>query len=175
MEKEKIYNGIVNIVGDAISLLAEHTGTSYAHSVNIVWNKRMRSTAGRAFLNHAKIELNPRLLELGEEALMHVQQTLLHELAHLLAHQRYGHSISAHGKEWKQACVDMGIPGESATHSLPLPSNKQQRKWRYTCPECAAIIERVRRMSCHSACYTCCKKYYRGRFHTRFKLIEEAI
>ena len=27
--------------------------------------------------------------------------TLLHELAHLLAYERYGHRIQAHGKEWK--------------------------------------------------------------------------
>jgi len=27
--------------------------------------------------------------------------TLLHELAHLLTYERYGHKVSAHGKEWK--------------------------------------------------------------------------
>ncbi len=27
--------------------------------------------------------------------------TLLHELAHLLAHEKYGHTIQAHGKQWK--------------------------------------------------------------------------
>lgn len=28
--------------------------------------------------------------------------TLLHELAHLLTHERFGHRVAAHGKEWKQ-------------------------------------------------------------------------
>jgi len=28
--------------------------------------------------------------------------TLLHELAHLLAHEKYGHKIQAHGKQWKE-------------------------------------------------------------------------
>lgn len=28
--------------------------------------------------------------------------TLLHELAHLLTYERYGHRVMAHGKEWKQ-------------------------------------------------------------------------
>lgn len=28
--------------------------------------------------------------------------TLLHELAHLLAHEKYGNRIQAHGKEWKE-------------------------------------------------------------------------
>ncbi|HUS00313.1 MAG TPA: SprT-like domain-containing protein [Chitinophagaceae bacterium] len=28
--------------------------------------------------------------------------TLLHELAHLLAHEKYGHRIQAHGRQWKE-------------------------------------------------------------------------
>ena len=28
--------------------------------------------------------------------------TLLHELAHLLAHEKYGNRIQAHGKQWKE-------------------------------------------------------------------------
>ena len=28
--------------------------------------------------------------------------TLLHELAHLLTHEQYGHRVAAHGKEWKK-------------------------------------------------------------------------
>lgn len=178
MEKEEIYDGIVTMVDDAISLLARHAGEAYARSVKIVWNRRMRSTAGRAFLSLAKVELNPKLLYMGKDPLAHVRQTLLHELAHLLAHQRYsmkGRKISAHGAEWKQACADLGIPGESATHSLPLPSTKQRKKWRYTCPECLEVIDRVKRMRGHSACYTCCKKHNRGSFHRRYKFIEEAL
>ena len=175
MEKDEIYNGIVTMVDGAISLLSEHAGEEYAKSVSIVWNRRMRSTAGRAFLSLAKVELNPKLLHLGEQALVHMRQTLLHELAHLLAHHRYGRGISAHGAEWKQACADLGIPGESATHSLPLPTRTQRRKWRYTCPACLEVIERVRRMRSQSACYTCCKTHNGGYFDRRFKFIEEAL
>lgn len=175
MEKEEIYNGIVTMVDGAISLLEQLAGEEYASSVKIVWNRRMRSTAGRAFLNLAKVELNPKLLQLGENPLPNVEQTLLHELAHLLAHHRFGRGIAAHGTEWKQACADLGIPGESATHSLPLPSRKQRRKWRYTCPACLEIIDRVKRMRGDSACYPCCKKYNRGKFHSRYKFIEEPL
>ena len=175
MEKEKIYHGIVTLVDGAISLLRQHAGEAYTSEVRIVWNKRMRSTAGRAFLNQAKVELNPKLLHLGDDPLKHVEQTLLHELAHLLAHQRYGHRIAAHGAEWKQACADLGIPGESATHSLPLPSRRQKKNWRYSCPACMEVIERVRKMRGSSACYLCCKTHNGGMFDVRFQLIEEAI
>jgi SprT protein len=175
MEKGEIYDGIVTIVDGAISLLKVHAGEEYAESVSIVWNKRMRSTAGRAFLTQAKVELNPKLLHLGDDALVQVKQTLLHELAHLLAHHRHGRGIASHGAEWKQACADMGIPGESATHSLPLPSRTQRRKWRYTCPHCLEVIERVRRMRSASACYTCCKTHNGGKYHRRYQFIEEAL
>ena len=30
--------------------------------------------------------------------------TLLHELAHLLTYEQYGHRVAAHGKEWKKIC-----------------------------------------------------------------------
>lgn len=175
MEKEQIYNGIVTMVDGAISLLKQHSDEQFAGSVKIVWNRRMRSTAGRAFLNLAKVELNPKLLQLCDNPLPNVEQTLLHELAHLLAHHRYGRGISAHGVEWKQACADLGIPGEPATHNLPLPSRKQRRKWSYTCPSCLEEIERVKRMRNDSACYVCCKKYNGGKFHNRYKFIEHQL
>jgi len=178
LENQSIYNGVVNIVGDAISLLRRHAGETYADSVKIIWNRKMRSTAGRAFLYEAKVELNPKLLHLNNdlaESLTQVRQTLLHELAHLLAHHRYGRGITAHGVEWKQACADLGIPGESATHQLNLPTRTQQKKWGYSCPNCLEIILRVRRMKSQSACYTCCKKYNRGKFHSKFALIEDNL
>ncbi len=175
MDKVEIYDGIVTIVDDAISLLSAMAGPDYAACVRIVWNKRMRSTAGRAFLHHAKVELNPRLLYVSDDPLSHVRQTLLHELAHLLAYHRHGSKILAHGNEWKQACADLGIPGENATHSLPLPSRQQQKKWRYTCPVCFESIDRVKRMRGNSACYPCCLKHNRRKFHPRYKFIEEAL
>ncbi len=175
MDREEIYHGVVTIVDDAISLLGEYSGECYSGEVNIVWNKRMRSTAGRAFIQQARVELNPMLLCLGEDSLRHVKQTLLHELAHLLAHYRYGNDIRAHGAEWRQACADMGIAGESATHSLPLPSRKQRKRWRYMCPSCLEVIDRVRRMRGPSACYSCCKRCNGGRFDSRYEFIEEAL
>ena len=175
---QPIYDGVVNIVGDAISHLERLAGEVYARSVKIVWNRRMRSTAGRAFLYEAKVELNPKLLHLDnnlEESLAQVRLTLLHELAHLLAHHRHGRGIAAHGAEWKQACADLGIPGESATHQLNLPTRTQRKKWSYSCPHCLAIILRVRRMRSQSACYACCKQYNRGRFHKKFAFVEDNL
>ena len=53
----------------------------------VVWNPLMRTTAGTAQPRTSRIELNPKLLALGEPE---VHRTLRHEAAHLLAHWRSG-------------------------------------------------------------------------------------
>ena len=141
-----------------------------ADRVQVIWNKRMRTTAGRAFWPDAIIELNPKLEEIAPEE---VQRTLLHELAHLVAYARAGrHRISAHGVEWQQACADVGIPGERATHSLPLPGRKMQKKWRYSCPACGEGFDRVRKIKRYAGCYSCCKQHNGGYYDKKFRLVE---
>ena len=162
-------------IEDLNQLAREHATelglTGLAEKVKVKWNPRMRSTAGRAYYQHFEIELNPKLIEISEEEL---HRTFLHELAHLVARVRtFPRRIAPHGVEWQLACCDLGIPGEKATHNLPLPSSSQARKWLYTCPHCNAVISRARRMKRkHVACYPCCKSYNHGKYHKRFALQE---
>ena len=140
----------------------------FAAEVTVSWQPRLRSTAGRAYFHQNLVELNPRLTELGEDEL---ERTLWHEVAHLVAHHRNRRRrIAPHGIEWQQACAELGIPGESATHHLPLPSHKIAPKFTYRCPHCLTEIPRVRKMKRYSACYSCCKKHNRGRYDDRFRL-----
>ena len=133
----------------------------------------MRTTAGRAFWPEAKIELNPKLEELAPDE---VKSTLLHELAHLVAYARAGRKrINAHGVEWRQACADLGIPRERATHSLPLPGRTMQKKWRYACPACGEGFDRVRKMKRYAGCYTCCKNHNGGYYHKKFRFVETKL
>ena len=144
-----------------------------ADQVKVVWNSRMRTTAGRAFWPEAKIELNPKLEELAPDE---VKSTLLHELAHLVAYARAGRKrINAHGVEWRQACADLGIPRERATHSLPLPGRTMQKKWRYACPACGEGFDRVRKMKRYAGCYTCCKNHNGGYYHKKFRFVETKL
>ena len=144
-----------------------------ADRVSVVWNRRMRSTAGRAMWPKAQIELNPGLEKIGQGE---VRRTLLHELAHLVAYERCrSRHIRPHGPEWQEACRELGIPGEQASHHLPLPSRRLKKRWRYICPRCWACVERVRRMKGHNACYTCCKRYSRGVYDERFRFLEQRL
>jgi predicted SprT family Zn-dependent metalloprotease len=141
-----------------------------ARRVSVVWNPRMRTTAGRAWWPSRLIEINPKLKDLSETE---VWRTLKHELAHLLAYERCGRrQIDPHGIEWQMACCELGIPGENVRHSLPLKSRRMKRKYEYACPSCLSIIKRVRPIQRAVACYSCCKKFNQGNYHDRYRLLQ---
>ena len=140
--------------------------------VRVQWNPRMRSTAGTAFAAKSLITLNPRLRPFGEEE---VDRTLRHELAHLLAHHRAGRRrIAPHGREWQQACRDLGLVNESRCHTLPLPRRQVRARHLYRCPSCAVEIRRVRPFGRKTACLACCRRHNRGRYHDRFRFMKIA-
>jgi SprT protein len=136
--------------------------------LRVVWNAKLRSTAGYAKWPQWLIELNPRLREFEGQT----ERTLKHELAHLIAYARAGRRrIEPHGPEWQKACADIGIPDESARHTLPLPRSRQERKFHYVCPQCGFTVARVKKFRRHTACLACCKKHNGGRYDTRFEFI----
>lgn len=170
----QVHSGIDDdLTRQCCGLIKQWGHDKLAGNIVVAWNSRMRSTAGRAFWPEGRIELNPKLVDFSAEE---VRNTMLHELAHLLAYSRAGRKkIMAHGAEWAQACCDLGIPNERATHHLPLPSRQMVRKWRYTCPVCGDVIDRVRKMKRAAGCYPCCKQHNGGYYHKKFRLVESRI
>jgi SprT protein len=142
--------------------------TGMSKVVQVQWNPRLRSTAGYARYPSWIIELNPRLREFEGQ----VQRTLLHELAHLLAYHRAGRrKIEPHGPEWRLACSDLGIPGESARHSLPLPRREVKRNYVYACAHCGAKAFRVRKFRRYSACRKCCDEHNGGVYDHKYRFV----
>lgn len=148
-----------------------------AESVEVAWNSRMRTAAGRAFFKTNRIELNPKLQALPEERRpLEIQNTFLHELAHLVSFARSkGKRIQPHGPEWKQACADLGIPGEDRCHALDFQPRRMKRRFAYECLSCGSVVERVRKLRRPVACFQCCKLHNQGRFDPRFKLVEKCL
>jgi SprT protein len=139
-----------------------------ARKIRVEWNSRMRSAAGRADWRHALISLNPRL---RDHRASEVEQTLRHELAHLLAQARVGRRrIAPHGAEWRMACRDLGIDGEARCHTLPFPVAQRTRRFLYICPNCRSSFRRVHRIRRVVACLACCRAHNRGSFDPRFRL-----
>lgn len=145
--------------------LGLHEGVA---KLRVIWNPKLRSTAGYAKFPQWIIELNPRLHEFEGQ----VERTMKHELAHLIAYARAGRRrIEPHGPEWRKACTDIGIPDENARHTLPLPRSKQERKFTYVCMHCGFTVGRVKKFRRHTACLACCKKYTGGRYDARFQFV----
>ena len=142
---------------------------SVAEKLCVFWNSRMRSTAGLAYPQSCHIVLNPKLTEFGDGE---VERTLLHELAHLVAHHRCGRRrIAPHGPEWRKACEDLGLFNEARCHDLPLPRRRMSRQFIYECPQCRTRLERVRAFRRAAACMVCCRRFSAGRYDERFKLL----
>lgn len=161
-------------------LRAVPDGAGLATRVLVRWNPRLVSTAGRAFAARATVELNPKLPAFPGET----ERTLRHELAHLLAAWRArgggrlrGRRIAPHGPEWRQACAELGIPGEPRCHRLGLPRRAPAaRRHTYRCPGCGFQLRRVRPIPKRRplACRACCRSFARGRFDRRFLFVAVA-
>lgn len=140
-----------------------------ASRLTVRWNGRLSSAAGLARPAQSLILLNPRLREFPGE----IDRTLKHELAHLVAAARHPRRrLAPHGPEWRRACADLGIPGESRCHTLPLPRRKVHRPHVYQCPACEYILRRVRPINIRRrrlACRDCCALHAGGKFDPRFE------
>lgn len=149
-------------------LLRDARAPRIARRLRVYWSARLRSTAGRANCRTCTITLNPLLRDFGHAE---IDRTLRHELAHLLAQARAGRRrIAPHGREWRDACADLGVAGEARCHNLPLPVTRRERPYLYRCPNCARDFPRVRPMRRARACLACCRKLNRGEFDKRAQL-----
>lgn len=134
------------------------------------WNSRLSSSAGRfcppprrsILSNQPTIEIATYLSEL-ENAEFHIRDTLLHEMIHYLLwhHGRpYGHT--AEFTTW------MKKVGTSRYNQVP--KNSAAKYW-YECQHCLQKMPARKRWK-NVACLACCKKYARGKFDSRYLLIE---
>lgn len=142
-----------------------------SRKVRVSWNPRMQTTAGRARWPERVIELNPKLRKCAPEELW---RTLKHELAHLVAYERsLRRRIEPHGREWRAACAELGIPDETPYHTLPFERRTVKRRHIYHCPHCESAIHRVKPIRRAVACYDCCRKFNGGSYHERFRLVRK--
>lgn len=158
----------------ARELLRALNADELAASIQVEWNARLFSAAGRADFRRKLVSLNPRL---REHDLSEIDRTLRHEIAHLLAQFRAGRRrVAPHGTEWRKACHDLGIADESRTHALPFPIQRRTPRYLYECPRCRKNFPRVHRIKRAIACLDCCRKFNRGKFDlsARLRLVESS-
>lgn len=123
-----------------------------AEHVRVCYNSRLRTTLGRALLEDHTVELNTRLLRTHPTELL---ATLVHELAHLAVHIRYGR-VRPHGRQFHALMAAAGFSAK-ATHSLPAGGLKRRRRrylYLHRCGDCGmTFIARSVRRDCY--CISC--------------------
>ena len=87
-------------------------------------------SAGQALLVKHQLRFNPVLLQ--ENKAHFIEQTVAHEVAHLIAHELFGQRIRAHGKEWQAIMSEVfGLPADRChTYDTQRSSRKP---WLYQC------------------------------------------
>ena len=105
--------------------------------------RRMRRTLGSYTPSQKQIAISSRLLAMGDEA--DIRQVVLHEVAHAIVHARFGEKTSAHGREFRAVCAEMGI---KPRRHVDVSTEKWQSRVRFLskCGHCRVIIVRKRRM-----------------------------
>lgn len=115
--------------------------------LRVLFNDRLRTSAGRADFAGCAIELNPRLLDRHPAELV---PTLAHELAHLVAGPR-----ARHGPRWRAVIEALGFHAE-ACHRLDVAGlGVARRAWIWRCGGCGESYRRRHRGARRFACGRC--------------------
>ena len=123
-----------------------------ADRVQVAYNPRLRTTLGRAVLDKRRVDLNPRILRDHPAELI---PTLVHELAHMVAHMRYG-NVPPHGAHFRTLMRAVNVPA-AATHDLPVKQLRRRRGrhlYLHRCTGCgySFVARSARRNSYCAAC-----------------------
>lgn len=125
----------------------------------VVFNFRTRgSAAGKAkFHPDRSIEISFNEAVFAADFDHHLQDTIAHEVAHLVCFLRYGAKVKPHGLEWKQVAVSLGaLPKATGRYSLEGVSVHRHPRilFRCRCREHGITTRRVNKIA-RGAIYLC--------------------
>jgi predicted SprT family Zn-dependent metalloprotease len=105
---------------------------------------RMRRTLGSYMPSRKQIAISSRLLAMGDEN--DVREVVLHEIAHAIVHARWGEKPSAHGREFRAVCGEIGA---KPRRYVDVTTEQWGSQVRYLskCGHCKTLIVRKRRVS----------------------------
>lgn len=87
--------------------------------------------AGVAYLNRNLLRFNGQMYHDHQQEFL--DQTVPHEVAHLIAHVVYGPRIRPHGREWQALMTDLyGLPA-TRCHNFPVQSGRRKTNYYYQC------------------------------------------
>ena len=91
-------------------------------------NRRLTSTAGRAFIAEGRMEFSEILYKQNVEAFL--EDTVPHELAHIIAYRVYG--SHGHDASWKKVMMALGYE-PTRCHSYEVQKRSSAKSYTYVC------------------------------------------
>lgn len=89
-------------------------------------------SAGTANFAKKELRFNRKLLIDNEQDFM--QDTIPHEVAHIVQRWKYGYAVASHGNEWKKIMVEVFRIPPKRCHKLDVSKVlRKTREYRYTC------------------------------------------
>jgi predicted SprT family Zn-dependent metalloprotease len=123
----------------------------------VEFSSRLRRSLGLCYPQRDLIRLNPVLLKSGNREML--DETLVHEAAHLVVYWRHGRRVRPHGQQWQALMHLAGLPARATIpHSKikALPTVLRARYlYRHRCLDCGNVFNagrtdrRWRCSSCH--------------------------
>ncbi len=106
--------------------------------VTLQW-KTYPVSAGRAFLHEYRICLSRTLLITEQR----IRDTVLHEYAHLVVFDKYGHKALPHGPEWREVMRKFDLQPK-ATHDYDCARTGRPKPYLCKCQSCGYELARTR-------------------------------
>jgi len=113
-------------IREIMATVCEKNGVSELESqTSIEWNARFTSRMGDANYNKMRVRFSIPLFALAGEK--DQEDTIAHEMAHIVARHKYGKKIKSHGGEW-QACMLVAGYKPTRCHDIDTTGLKKSRK-----------------------------------------------
>lgn len=138
---------------------------SYVFSYEFKPNNRFTTCAGLTRYSQRLLELNHRLLKPGREK--ERNETLLHELAHVLAYRLYRHH--GHGEPWQDIMRRLGISDPYRYHEYSFLRSSYKKHYIYECKDCGFQSHRSKKIHKEGKLHLwyhapCLKRRNKGRY-----------
>jgi len=122
------------------------------------WNNA-KSIFGQCFYYKKEIRLSKALcLHNLDKIDARITDCLLHEIAHAITYDIYGHSVKPHGYAWQQICLAIGGNAQPCYDANKI--NEPTSKYTLTCPTCKNTVCGHRKLKRDTACSKCCNGVY---------------
>jgi SprT protein len=128
---QELQNAVIEVVGHYNDLACGLFGRSFPFPT-VSFGLRGK-TAGQAAVRDNHIKLNLELLLNPATREQILEQTVPHEVAHLIHHQLYPRDREWHGNRWKFIMREFGLTPDRC-HTMPVKPARKTRKFEYDCP-----------------------------------------